>query len=546
MDIENNSLKDKKEEEKDIYFIITYRLTKKEDLKELTFSEDCISKPEIILNEEIKTNNNKYIYKKVFKYKNVGGKKKIQLNFFYGNEAYNYMISFEVKEKTFIYNIELKKEHRTLLIMIPDYSKQDIKYQDKFELFLEALKKIKEENKIDELYKETIELYSKKNMFDFLIKLFSKIYENKKCCELLIEKFYNINSDLKGKTKEKEASMNADRDEDLGKQFNYIMTRIESESDRLIKSNGYNPIHFYGVILSYFNYYDYNIFTNCFNKLYKDNPEDLYEILLIYHSQFFIPIKRDESDNDFFFNFFEYIISEKDFSYFTIGLKFILNIDTLIDVIDNTKEKIYKKYIDYNNRSRFFPIQLDDNLILKKEKIDLIKKGIISIFKYSEYIEKLLVYFKSDFWKSLLKAFEQPEENCFKVCYELRQIFIKYNYVIEKICDREKDKKIIKDIGDFYKLDEFAFHLNEKLKIFLKNKKEKTNSEILGYIGEYNPYYQEEKYKDKRDPYILKDLNFQYNLFNDDEDYKNEHTSFIKNFHALDYEDIFRDNMVKF
>ena len=103
--------------------------------------------------------------------------------------------------------------------------------------------------------------------------MFSEIYENKKCCELLIEKFYNINSDLKGKTKEKEeASMNDDRDKDLGKQFNNIMTRIESESDRLIKSNGYNPIHFYGVILSYFNYYDYNIFTNCFNKLYKENP----------------------------------------------------------------------------------------------------------------------------------------------------------------------------------------------------------------------------------------------------------------------------------
>ena len=65
------------------------------------------------------------------------------------------------------------------------------------------------------------------------------------------------------------------------------MTRIESKSDRLIKSNGYNPIHFYGVILSYFNYYDYNIFEKCFNKLYENNPEDLYEILLIYYSQFF-------------------------------------------------------------------------------------------------------------------------------------------------------------------------------------------------------------------------------------------------------------------
>ena len=497
------------------------------------------------MNEEIKTNNNKYIYKKVFKYKNVGGKKKIQLNFFYGNEDYNYMISFEVKEKTFIYDIELKKGHRILLIMIPDDIKQDIKYQDKFELFLEALKKIKEENKIDDLYKETIELYSKKNRFDFLIKLFSKIYENKKCCELLIEKFYNINSDLKGKTKEKEeASMNDDRDKDLGKQFNNIMTRIESESDRLIKSNGYNPIHFYGVILSYFNYYDYNIFTNCFNKLYKDNPKNLYEILLIYHFQFFRPIKKDENDKEFFIDFFKYILSVKNFSFFTIGLKFILNIDTFIAVIDQTKEYIYEIYIEDKYKSRFFPIQLDDKLVLKKEKIYDIIKGIASICEYSEKIKKLLVYFKSDFWKSLLKVFEQPEQTCFKVCYELRHIFIKYNYVIEKICEPEKDKKIMKDIGDFYKM--VAYHLNEKLKIFLKNKKEITNSEILGYIREYNPYYKEDKYKDKRDPYILEDLNFQYDLFNDDEDYKNEHTSFIKIFHALDYEDIFRDNMVEF
>ena len=107
-------------------------------------------------------------------------------------------------------------------------------------------------------------------------------------------------------------------------------------------------------------------------------------------------------------------------------------------------------------------------------------------------------------------------------------------------------KKIIKDIGEFYKTDDFAYHLNEKLKIFFHNKKEKTNTEILGFIKEYNPYYQEDKYKFKRDAYILEDLNFQYDLNNDDEDYKKEHSSFITNFHELDYEDIFKDNKVKF
>ena len=89
------------------------------------------------------------------------------------------MISFEVKDKTFIYDVEFKKGHRHLTTIWPDPIKQNIKYQDKLDLFLEALKKKNEENKIDELYKETIELYSKKSMFSFLISLLSKFIRTK-------------------------------------------------------------------------------------------------------------------------------------------------------------------------------------------------------------------------------------------------------------------------------------------------------------------------------------------------------------------------------
>ena len=535
-----------KGEEKDIYFIITYKLKKKEPLEKLAFSKECESKPDIILNKEIQTNNNKYAYKKVFKYKNIGAKKSTKLVFYYGEELDKYMISLDIKEKTFIYDVEFLKGHKYLSNIVPEIIEQNIKYQDKLDLFLEALKENKEENKIQELYEETIELYSKKSRFSFLISLFSKIYEDKIFCESLLEKFYTMNVVLKGNEK-KEASTNADRDDNLGDQFNSIMTKIESESDNLITDKGYNPIRFYGVILSYFNYYDFNTFESCFNKINKDNPKKLYEILLVYYSQFFKPIKREEDDKEFFINFFEYIISEKDFSYFTIGLKFILNIDTFIYVIDKTKEKIYEKYIkDDKNKSSFVSIKLDDKLELKKEMIDEISKGIKSIYDYSKDKQELLVYFKSDFWKSLLKAFEKPEPKCFQVCKDLRIIFLEYSKIIKSICDNEKDKKIIKDIEDFLKNDDFAYHLNEKLKIFFKNNKGKTNKEILGYIQEYNPYYQEEQYKYKRDAYILDDLNFQYDLYNTDEDYIKEHDLFIKTFQKLEYEDIFKDNMVKF
>ena len=78
----SSNSKKEKGEEKDIYFIITYKLKKKGRLKEWKFSEECESKQENILNKEIKTNDNKYAYKKVFKYKNVDAKEKVQLNFF--------------------------------------------------------------------------------------------------------------------------------------------------------------------------------------------------------------------------------------------------------------------------------------------------------------------------------------------------------------------------------------------------------------------------------------------------------------------------------
>ena len=306
--------KSQKGEEKDIYFIISYTLDKKEDPKEITFSKECDATPQTLLTKEIETNNKKYAYKKVFKYRNIGGKKNVEFVYFYGEELDKYIITLEIKDKTFIYDVDLKIGHRYLTKIVPIVIKQDIKYQDKLDLFLEAFENIKEESKIQELYKETIELYSKKSSFSFLISLFSKIYQDKKFCEPLIEKFYKMNAEIKEKEEKekgkKEISTNNDRDNKLGDQFNSIMSKIETEAESLIKNNDYNPIYFYGIIITYFNFYDYNTFVNCFNKLNskKEAQKNLYEILLVYYSQFFNPIIKDENNKEFFINFFQYII----------------------------------------------------------------------------------------------------------------------------------------------------------------------------------------------------------------------------------------------
>ena len=86
-----NSLKSKtKSEEREIYFIIFYPWNEKETSSDLIFSEDCEIPPETILIKEIKTSNNKYLYKKVFKYKN--NKDKTE-------DKNKYIISFKFKRK---------------------------------------------------------------------------------------------------------------------------------------------------------------------------------------------------------------------------------------------------------------------------------------------------------------------------------------------------------------------------------------------------------------------------------------------------------------
>ena len=143
------------------------------------------------------------------------------------DDTYIYIISFSLKEKkSFIYDAVLTKGHKYL----PNIAQETIDYQDKLDLFFEALK----ENKMKELFQETIELYSKKNGFSFLISLFAKVYQEKDLCKILIKNFYDMNANIK-------ENINGDivtaGDPKLVEKFNPIMVKICSESDSLIKKN---------------------------------------------------------------------------------------------------------------------------------------------------------------------------------------------------------------------------------------------------------------------------------------------------------------------
>ena len=128
----------------------------------------------------------------------------------------------------------------------------------------------------------------------------------------------------------------------------------------------------------------------------------------------------------------------------------------------------------------------------------------------------------------MIKNYDIPNlENIINL-YKLREIFKKYNRLInilyeeniDKNTNSEKFKKkeiddIKIDINKYYDKDEFAFALNKNIKTFIeKNKDNISNIEMLGIITQYNPYFNirdlddKERYKNKRDTYIFDYIDF--------------------------------------
>ena len=287
---------------KQIYFFISYTRKAKENRSEIDFVEPKKKalKPECIYTEE-DYKNQIYFYNKVYKVSKSAGKDKKGNNYYFEFEIKNekYVISFDAKENTFIYNISL--EVGKSIIDIRKKIEQKKEYYEIIEYFIKTLENNGgEESLIDTLYKETIELYKKKKGFAFLILLFLKIYEKKDLCNDLLKIFKEINENPK------ENEKNMDRKPFL-KDYTSKFEEIVSEADKLVEN--YKSIEFYGIILSYLNYYDYENFSSVTEKLFKNEPDDLYEILLIYKDNFKNPIKQDV---DFFKKFISYIIENKD------------------------------------------------------------------------------------------------------------------------------------------------------------------------------------------------------------------------------------------
>jgi len=340
-----------------LYFYIHYIIYDKEEKdSDFIFLKYHNKKPECILSSEIKEGKY-YKYNKIFKIS------KLAKNKYYFELEINknkYIISFDnKKDKTFIFEVNLEVEKKIISIA-RKINSNNLTYAEILDYFEQALKQNKEKDKINELYKDTLEsLFSNKKSFSLLIALFIKIYQKKDLCILLLNKFRQIN------TSQRENYKYMDRIIVLNKYVSKIL-EIESEAEQLIVKNNYDIIEYYGVILSYLNYYDYKNFLLIVDKLYNEKPEALYEILLIYFPNFLNPINQKI---DFFEKFLNYTIMNKEFSIFKIALDYIEDLEIFVCLIEKYKEKYVERYKSDNSKNQYvYIIEVNEKRKLKKLK----------------------------------------------------------------------------------------------------------------------------------------------------------------------------------
>ena len=489
---------------KDYFFLLDLKKPNSEDANdkvEFTNPADKDSQPKCIKTKE---ENDKIV--KIFKFSHKLSKNpKPSFEFFFNGKKYKLNIE-NIKEKTFIFDV-------SLLIHNAKIEQGKISLAEKMNYFYEALISQNENKKLTTLYLDSINLCKKKLNFDFLINIFIKVQKTNLCSKVL--ELFSQNT-AKFVEKIKKESLQKYKFE-----FEQICENIDNGSSEISS----NKIDFYGLILCYFNNFDKKYYKQLFDKLSENtNSENiLLEVLFKYKNVF---ENQKDMNKELLTKIIQYCTKKPFQEFKEITLFYLKDINTLLEILEENKEEIIKI-------KGFEPIEIPEIKDDEKIKFGIVNPKIEKIINFSKSKKKLFFILKLKFWKSLGKKCTEPNRDNIEISSTLRALFIMY-YVSLTLILSEKDK-IRNELKPAFKNGIFDHQIDKLIIEYINNNQNITNSEIIDLIKDYDKYYSEKQYVNKRDPEILNKI-----------DLEEMDDNFIQKFKDMKFEKIFEIKLENF
>ena len=394
-----------KKESKEVYFLIIDKENNDFHNPENKNSPKCIFTKE----------NNKGDNIKIFKYSVVEKEKKKNSvePVFINKDNEKFIVNFDIKESTFVYNLDFKKDRN--FYKSKKIIEQNIENYEKMNYYIESLNESKEENKLNILFNDSINIYSKKPRFEFLVNIFIHVYNDENLCSKLLSEF--------DKNYTKEEQKNSIFPENLEK----YLKNFNDICENIVNFNS-SKLRFYGIIFCYLNNVNKEKFIEMFKKIYEKDKKILFHILSKYKYYFKNEINME-------INYLNELIdfsTSLEYEEFKENVIFYLRgINTFLKVIDNNKEKI-------SIIEKFHPIEFPKIELESQANINEIIELINEIIEFSEEKKVLVVYFTNDFWDEMLKhcsSFNkdniEKKRNNIEECFNLREKFVNYYKLVQ-------------------------------------------------------------------------------------------------------------------
>ena len=478
---ENNNIK--------IYFILDYPLgTERKECKD-NYNFNGVNSLKIIDSGTlIKNEENKCEYD-VFcvSLQSSSYKQELQINYYIDNKFNNIVLKIPRKNNyIFVFDDIIVKNDKLKYIPILYYFKERkfssfISEIDKLIIFKRALKKNNEEKIYSQLIEEGLLLFNKNKNFYFLLNLFCMSQGQTKSKKIINMFYKSIKIGEKSLLHSEEILF-----------IKNHMEKVEGNISFYIDFNACPKEIFYAFFIYYKILFCPNDINNYIDKLYNNNELKIVLLNILREYNEYLSKKLSLTPKiikDLVLN------SLNDFESFSNSLKYIKDILLYLEIITNNIDKIYKNFY-FNNKVLYIT---EDIIKLNKYEIEKICLYINKIIEYQKKNKAKFVFFNSSFWINYINDLEFKKPNL----KNIHSLFFLRDCIYQIL---NLDLLFYDDNQYNYRL-----FLEKNLHIFIKkivkNETEEkiSNNEKIDLLLNKDPYYFEEKYKNKseRDPDIF-------------------------------------------